>query len=417
MVSFRNNLEKMVFILLFLYSCCPPFCPPNPPQPSPELGLKIVDVSNPTPEIDETVIIRWDYDHPELLKIQAIRLISLLIDGNLFQEVQGCLPDGIRPEGIPDTYPCLPLNQRAVSFPFRGPVAVSIIGINEDNKVFEKVVKLKLAGMLFKVNDMSFGVPGYPRFGSPGAQRIQNYEFDKAFGVYEEFLSDQAEDGKVNHFAQYPYTQIFAAGSPFFGSSNSPLERNNFDFIRGSSFPTLDPGFLDSEEGNQFWANRTHADGLLYAGTLVINGTREEIKTPRGNIVVITPTSGGFETFYIQIDIRSTDDIPSRLLISDIHAGNPVQGLVLSTFRGHISSTGMPATTGEYLILMDNSGFPIGKCSGYVKNAVVGHNVTTTNEIYYLPAQGILNVEWANIPFYPDTDISGLYDDQFVQPQ
>jgi hypothetical protein len=271
--------------------------------------------------------------------------------------------------------------------------------------------------MSFKVNDMFLGFSGYPRFGSLCSQRIQNYEFDKAFGVYEEAQSDQTEDGKINHFTQYPYTQIFADGWSFFGSSNSPLERDNFKFIRGSSFPVLDPSFLNSIEGNPFLGNRTHSDAVLYAGTLVINGTREELKTAKGNIVVITPNFGSFESFFIQIDIRSTNDSPSRLFISDIHAGNPAQGLVLSTFRGHISSTGRPATTGEYLIQMDNSGFPIGKCTGYVKNAVVGFNVTTTNEIYYMPAQGVLNVEWSNIPFYPDTDISGLYDDQFIQPQ
>jgi hypothetical protein len=340
------------------------------------------------------------------MKDQIVQFHSLTLDGSVFSETQGCLPASLlQPNQQP--LPCMPVTNRAVEFDFRGPVMFNLIAVDENGKTYEQLVKLKIQGMSLKVG-ASLTNAGYPRFGSGSIDSLQNIEFERAFGIFEIPGANGSEDGRINETqTNQVLANLFPVGDPFLLSSNNPNESLGFGARRGGNFPFLDPGFLfNTPEGAQFQGNRTNSDALIYGGTFGVDGTIEVIKGDNGDVEVITPKFRNYEPFFVQIDLRSTDTQPQRVLISDVHIGNVSQGLVLSTFRGHISPLA-PPTVGVYELTVDTSQVPL-LSTGNVKGALCGFNVSTVNGNDFLPAQATVSVEWINIPIFPDNDISGL---------
>lgn len=425
--------------LLLFSGCCPPFCPTPPPSPPPPF-VRVSEVSNGTPQLGEAVTIRWEYGQDTdsgftpKLKNQIIQLHSLMLDGNVFTETQGCLPASLLPQGE-QPKDCLPLENRAVAFDFRGPVMFNLIAIDENDKIYEKIIKLKLPNMSFKASAQMTGwldgitqvtTLGLPRFGSNFISSFQEKEFERVFGIFENAPDPCAdEDGTIRELQSFPLNQLFPRGNPFFLSSNNTNESQNFGATRGGNFPFLDPSFIQSAEGRQFSCApgngtnrcRTNADALIFAGTFGVDGTIDRIKTNTGEVEIITPTLRQYEPFFIQIDIRSTNApqcgsiSPQTLVISDVHVGNSAQGLVLSTFRGHISSRNIP-TVGEYNFNfyspdVQQNGETYAS-TGIIKGALTGFNVHLLNNQDFVPTQATISAEWTNIPIFPDNDISGL---------
>ncbi len=379
--------------------------------PPPSLGLKITNISNATPALGETVTISWEYENPELLEAQGIRVVSLLIDGNLFTLQQGCLP----------TYEpgqeCLNSDARSTEINFTGPITVFIDSVDNNNQAVTKAVKLKLPNMSFKLSQLEFTNPGYPRF---TGNNLAEIEFDKAFGIYANVQQSSSEDGIIDGIASIGIPGFDATESdPFFGFSSRPNENISFGFRKGSKFPLLDPNFLNSLTSQQQAWSSNHADGIIYAGLLAINGEAKIIKTASGEATVYTINSPEpIEPFFVQIDIRSTDLAPSTLYISDLHAGNAGQGLVLSAYRGDFDPDVQLGSTGSYsLEINPTDTLDILASNGDIKGATVGFPIveTSAGENLLLVRAG-LSATWSNIPFYPDDDLSGLFLTQFQEP-
>jgi len=373
--------------------------------PDPELNVKIVDVSNGTPSINESVIVTWDIENPDLLKTQGIRLVSLLIDGNLSTFYQGCLSS--YPEAVQAN--CLPEDQRAASLNFRGPVTLIIDAEDENGRISSSAVKLQLAGMSFKTNQLEFTNPGYPRFTGQLAE-LSEYEFDKAFGIYANVNQSSEENGRIDDLQQYP---VFEQDQAFFGLSWQPEETLQFGFRKGSAFPMLDVSFLETLAlENRIW-NSNHADLIIHAGTIALNGQVEWLKTNGGDAKVYTMNeASNIEPLFIQIDVRSTDQNPTTLHISDIHVGNPAQGLVVSSYHGHLNPTSATNLTGEYDITFQEVGNAL-LSNGDIKGATTGFNVTTNNNQILSTVRTGVSVLWSNIPLYPDNDLSALLSTQY----
>ena len=371
----------------------------------PDVGLTITDVSNGTPEIGETVSISWNFDNPDLLKVQGIRLVSLLIDGNLSTQYQGCL--SFYPSIAQES--CLPLEQRAVSLNFNGPLTVIIDAEDENGRVSSSAIKLQLANMSFKTTQLDFTNPGYPRFTGRIAE-LSNYGFDKAFGIYANYSQSSDENGKIEDLLQYP---VFEPDQAFFGLSWRPDENIQFGYRSGSSFPMLDVSFLDTLNiGERIW-NSNHADMIIYAGTIALDGQVSSLKTSGGDAKIYTmDASSDIEPFFIQIDVRTTDQDPTTLHISDIHVGNPTQGLVLSSYHGHLNPTNATNLTGEGTINYAQAENVL-LSNGDIKGATVGFNVTTINNDILGIVRAGLSVQWSNIPLYPDDDLSALIFNQY----
>lgn len=378
----------------------------------PDLGLIIANVSNQTPTLGETVTISWDYDTPEILNVQGVRIVSLLMDGRLFTLQQGCLPS------YQEGQPCMDLSMRTIDIEFKGPIAVFVDAIDSSNRVTSKAVKLRIPGMSFKLSQLEFTNPGYPRFSGNIAGDI---EFDKAFGIYANVNQSSDEDGVIDGIANLNLPGFDSpTPSPFFGLSYRPEENNNFGFRKGSRFPLLDGNFKATlSENQQVWES-PYADGLIYAGLLAIDGDIEYAKdNAGGDVPVFVPApNSSLEPFFVQIDLRSTDQDPTRIYISDIHLGNTSQGLVLSSYFGDFDPDITLGATGEYVVSIvpsELSGALLS--SGDIKGATVGYPIveTVAGQNLLLVRAGI-SALWSNIPFYPNDDLSGLFVGQFQAP-
>lgn len=397
----------LLFCAILTISGCPLF-PPDEPYVQPPF-VEIKDVSTTEPQLGDTVVIRWDYApqndqrNPKLAR-QVVQMHSLLLEGSIFSETEGCLPANLLPPGQ-SPLPCMSLDRRELSFQFKGPVMFNLIAFDQGGKRYEKLIKFKVRGAEFKLKAANLTNAGYPRWGN-ALGSIQNVDFERAFGIVEVGDANGAEDGVIDQIRFDPVLQqVFADGSPFFLSSNDVNERNAFRARRGSSFPILDPSFLSRPEGLQFNGRRTHSDILIFAGTIAVDGTVEQVKTTNGMVEVITASDlRNYEPVFIQVMLRSTDTSPQTLLVSDVYFGNINQGLVLATYRNHLSDN---RTTGVYQL----SVVPVAdmfKSSGSIKGAILGANVTTLGNVFLVPAQADLTATWTNIPVYRDDNIDGL---------
>ncbi len=113
----------------------------------------------------------------------------------------------------------------------------------------------------------------------------------------------------------------------------------------------------------------------------------------------------------MQLDLRSADITPAQYLISDVHAGNVRQGLVMSTFLNHDSL--VPAGIASFSVSVDTSEATF-VSGGSLKDALVGFDIVTEGGVPFTPAQARVSAEWVAVPIYPDNDISGL-EETFVQ--
>ena len=377
--------------------------------PPPELGLRIVTVSDSTPEPGDSVTITWDYENPDLLEMQGVRIVSLLLNGNIATLQQGCLPN------YEPNQACMSQNQRAVQIDFRSPITVIVDSIDTDNRVTSKAVKLRIPGMSFRLTQLAPTNPGYPRF---TGDITDNIEFDKAFGIYARVNQSSEENGVIDHLANISIPG-FNQTDTFFGFSYGADESTRFNFRNGTSFPLLNINFINTlAPGQQIWQS-PYADGVIYAGMLGISGDAEAVRTNSGEDAIVHSLSADavIEPFFVQIDIRSTDQEQTTLFISDLHAGNSTQGLVLSSFLGDFDPGVELGNLGDHgieITASSNNTPDILLSNGVISRATVGFPVlrTNTGEQLLLVRAGI-SATWNNIPLFPDDDLSALFLRQF----
>lgn len=278
------------------------------------------------------------------------------------------------------------------------------------------MIKFRLPGMSFTADLQNLHSEHYPYFNGQSGN-FTSLVFDQAFGIYEVPDADGGEDGIIDDLGpDSEFAEVFPAvvesliEQPiypvFFARSTSPLEDESFGLQRGSNFPALPEEFFRTEEGATLEGEKTLADVVLFAGTISVRNCETEIlKTDRDEVEICTPSTNLFRPIFVQIDLRSVDITPAQYLLSDVHAGNLRQGLVMSTFSNHESP--VPQGVGSFDVSVDASE-PIYTTSGNLKDALTGAEVVTEDGTPYSPAQARVSADWMNIPIYPDNDIAGL---------
>ena len=396
-------LRKIYFLLLILFPIASLAACDNTGtfSPPPQLGLRITAISNPYPEPGEVVTISWDYDNPDLLEMQGFRAVSLLISGNLLQEQNGCLPTYQTGQA------CVSSDLRTVTIDFTGPITFFIDSLDTDGNLHIKAVKLRLAGMDFRLNQLEFTDPGYPNYtGSSGSTVI----FDNAFGIY----AYTAEDGVIDDLASknLPGFDVHPL-SQFFGLSHDAQIATHYDYRQGTNFPYIADEFYAQQGVERNWFQ---ADGLIFAGVIGINGQVELIKSANGldvEVFTVLPESP-VEPFIVQIDLRSEDEQngDSTIYFSDLHAGNPAQGLIYSAYFGDIDPLVQLGTMGTYGIQIwnpDAGNLGLLQSNGWIKDAAVGFEVVgkADGTTAINPRIG-LSVEWRNILLLPDDELDEM---------
>jgi len=385
-------------------------------------------VSNATPTIGETVTIRWQYRQDQFevtpndrLTGQVIQFASLTIEGEIFSDTRGCVPEkyALIDRDATDNE-CISLDQREVQFTFNGPVMFRVFGFAE-NGYFTRAFKLRLQDMSFVVDvDQLNSNSRFPYIF--GAFATSGMEFERAFGIYEVPDSRDTEDGVIDEAA--PGGDLSVAflttvetldgqtlKPPFFASSSKPEEAEHFGYVRGGNLPLLQQGFFDTEEG-QFFRDKTHANIVIIGGSVLLEGDEvERVKADSGGEVILFEGMD-LQPLLVQIDVRSANISPPQFFICDLHVITPDQGLVISTFAQH-NSLDHPGTLGtnEVTVSHHPDSDPILEtltASGVIKGALAGFDVKAENGEQHTPAQSRVNVNWMNIPVFPDKDISGL---------
>ena len=397
---------------------------PNNPQvgPFPPLDLRITSVSNATPNIGDTVEISWDYDSSERLSLQAVQLHSLDFDGRFATQTFGSLPQALLHAGErqPNSTP-LGLGQRAIQFPFISPVTFHLIAEDDDGRILQKFIKFTLPGMSFSLTvKAGGGLAGDPRLPGPtdGACVIA---FEKAFGIYEStrLTHDEIiENGLIDQLERETFKAIFSPDAPFFLSSLSANESEHFRSALGRAFPRLLSDFLGRRDGRQFAGLREFADAVIVAVTFAIEGSVESIATDSGKCDVITSSVvKDIEPIFVQIDTRSKPGDPTHPVICNLHAGNIPQGMVLATFHDNLRWQGTLNTGSSTTIAVDlHPGSAVRTTSGQITEAKIGLEIARTGDPRLFPMRTIIDLEWDNIPVFPDTDLSELFATQYQLP-
>ncbi len=390
-----------VFALLLLTAACNE---DGVQHPSPILDWKRVGVTPTAASAGDTVTVDWDYKNATKLKRQSFKLIRLSLAGLTTEEQ------------------ALPRAQRAISFPFDGPVTVVITATDTANRQIDAAFDVKLdSDNHFRMGGVTQTHPGFPRLGQRKVGDIIingvhhanvdptpfDIEFTHFFGIYEVPDANGAEDGHIDDIPA-ELLQALPPTREFFGRSFDVRENvvPPFRFRTGSGFPFLDAGFLLTGEGAQFVGVRTRCDAVAFAGKVAYDGfDKRDPKTGlrfRKNVV-------SFEPIFATIDLRSDD--AGVLHVADIDLGNANQGLVLSAFHGFVDQRFVGTTEVNYTgisFLGD-----VGELTGNIKASRIGFGVTTSSgEVLTtggIPGvfADIADIDW-RLPFHPDTDVSGI---------
>ncbi len=201
-----------VFALLLLTAACNE---DGVQHPSPILDWKRVGVTPTAASAGDTVTVDWDYKNATKLKRQSFKLIRLSLAGLTTEEQ------------------ALPRAQRAISFPFDGPVTVVITATDTANRQIDAAFDVKLdSDNHFRMGGVTQTHPGFPRLGQRKVGDIIingvhhanvdptpfDIEFTHFFGIYEVPDANGAEDGHIDDIPA-ELLQALPPTREFFGRS------------------------------------------------------------------------------------------------------------------------------------------------------------------------------------------------------
>jgi hypothetical protein len=394
-IARRLGIVLCLFLVALSLSACRESARGARGQASGLLSINSLSANLTTAHIGDNIVVRWNYANPGQLNNQSFRLLGLTINGISVQTQN------------------LPREQREISFPFSGPVTVVITAQDRGNRLTDAAFDINLASEYsFTMDGVRSSRLGYPRIGEPTGGGEIDLQFSQFFGVYEVADLDgngnaTIEDGVIDGLAQFG--RVLPPGESFFGHSFSVEERDQFGFRLGSGFPLLDPGYLLTADGSQFFGVRTTADIVVFAGKIAYDGRpardRKSGLRYRRNI-------GQFEPLFATIDIRTDNQgIPH---VADVDLGNTNQGLTVSVFRGGTLFRELGTTLVNYNV---NQLGAVGEISGSIKGSRLGFGVTRSNGTILTSMVGgvevpgvfvnVNGIDW-NVPFHPDTNLSGL---------
>lgn len=430
-----GNYSRILFLLAgMLFLILASSCNPDPEPPAP-FEITFDFVSDPSPALNSNYRIEWTYSDESRLADQYVELKSLTLEGQLASQFFGCPPVEFRPEGLPEPGDCLPENQladnmfgnsdRAFVGTFTGPVVFNLVAQDELSGGWtRKSFVLLLPDSFFRTGPVELSNAGYP-FLAAGASAVKGLEFMNYFGIYEN-IDGSPGDGVIDDLAQPPLS-AFATGGPFFfASSSRPEEALSFGYQRGSSFPQLDAGFLETPVGQGFVEQRTHANAVVFAGTIYLGQNFEAVtvKTDAGDVSLPVfeklpvgvqigdgPRKNTFidEVLFVQIDLRSSIPIATATpLVSNVRFGNIGQGLVMCTFGCEFTPV-TPSITNPQVVVNPLGPGQVGTTGGSIDQAGVAFQVTTANGDFLIPAAATLDaITWQGVPFYEDTEFAAL---------
>lgn len=391
----------------------------------PPLELRITSVSAATPNIGDTVEVRWEYDSPENLRLQAVQLHCLAFDGRFATQTFGRLPEALlhAGESQPDGAP-LEIDQRAIQFRFISPVTFHLIAEDNDGRILQKFIKLMLPDISFSLTvDSGSSLDGLPRLPVPatGARVIR---FEKCFGIYEHtHVSGHdpvIENGVVDQLEQDDFRALFSPDAPFFLTSRSASESEHFGSVRGRAMPGLLEDFLVSRGGRQFEGGPvTFADTVIVAMTFAIDGSVETLDANDGKTcdVITSSVIKDIEPVFVQVDFRSKPGDLMHPVICNLHVGNIPQGLVFASFWGTlVNQAAFNTGTPSGIAVEAQPGVPVRTVRGRTDGARIGWDVRKTGTSQVLVPRATFDVAWDGIPVYPDTDLSELFARQFQLP-
>lgn len=438
-ISFEIKILT-IFLTVFLFSAgnCNP-----PPPPPPPFEINIENISNPTPNLNDIYTIRWSYSLENRFEDHFVELQSLTFDGNLSRRFFGCPPPEFRPpELLGEPNDCTPEIQTAACpdnttvftnqcrffrDTFTGPVIFSITAKDAQTGSWKrKSVTLKIPNSHFRTGLIQQSNQGYPQI-SGFATEVKQLEFLKYFAIYNRNGRDNVSIEDLN---APPFSALFAAERPFFGTSTRVEEALGFGFTLGRNFPILDPGFIETAEGQRYFGQRTHAEAVVFAGTIHLEGQVETktIKTDTGEATItivtqlpvsVTPQGGNTTSFFpssalfIQIDLAdsmlNTPPALEPMTVSNVRFGNRGQGLVMPTFGGEITPVVPTITQGQITLLRAVNNNPVGITNGDIPSAGVAFQLTRINGELLLPASvQITDISWRNVPAFADDSLETL---------
>ncbi len=378
-------------------------------HPSHVLDFKRVAASPTVANVGDVIQVDWDYKAPSSLQTQTFELIRLSLQG-LVTHTQ-----------------TLPRAQRSITFDFDGPVTVVITATDHAGRQIDAAFDVQLDSTYhFTMKGVQQTHPGFPRLGQRkvgdvivGGHRgpiidaaAFDIDFTHFFGIYEVPQLDAngqptIEDGFIDDIPPALRT-LLPRGNGFFGYSFDvhAAATPPFKFRTGSSFPILDPGYLLTPDGAQFVGVRALCDAVAFAGKIAYDGVGVRDRKSR---LGYRKNVSSFEPIFATINLRSDDD--GNLHVADVDLGNANQGLVLSAFRGDVDTRTLGTPDAHYTGIAAYG--DVGELTGSVKGSRIGFGVTLANG--QVLADGaipgvfadISSIDW-DIPFHPDTNLSGL---------
>ncbi|HEY9839958.1 MAG TPA: hypothetical protein V6D23_05875 [Candidatus Obscuribacterales bacterium] len=353
----------------------------------------------------------WAYENEEKLKSQWMEITSLTIQGNMFRCVQGRPVDsqGNLEERF-ENNAVMPVDARASSFRFTGPVTVLIGAEDKQGHVTKAAVDVTLRDSFLRVTVEPTGNLAHPRgvfsFGKP-----ETLDFPVFFSSYDNTPRPEAPDGIIQTFKELGFPIDFA--TPFFArstTSHPPTQRDRpgYGFELGYTFPSLDARYTSSPDGmSQSFLFGSRADTVLLGGKLSYHGQASlpsKISTgaQTGSELVIEP-------IFFEIDFRSESD--GDLHVTDMHLGNASEGFVASAFAnttsGNLIVQPIPHTSYDVAAGDHQLGtFTATLSSASRPMALLAHNTDDSDATEVLI--NVNQVSWQNVPFYSDDNLKGL---------
>ncbi len=374
-------------------------CNPGNSSPPPAvLRIKDLTVSKSKAHVGDSITITWDVDDPADDKHTTITFLSPVLGGIDNQHTVSNDP-----------------STRSVCFKFEGPVTVEIAvddGMGHSDRVAFDVrlddgyfFEADVTGMRKYLGDSGFAwapETQYPNLHYPAGSNSKHLVFSNFAGIYDN-PPPAAENGVIDALV----SPLAPAGLPFRADSTSGKEPG-FGMEQGSSYPSLQPAFLETPIGQQFLGT-SRSDSVVFGGAVAYDGEVVDVKSGNEGAIAGYRGSTSYEAIFLELVYRT--DAAGHAFLADALLGNLNQGLVLSIMEptdisletgcfvgGQGSLDACPSQTATYG--SDASGQLV--VSGSL-DAQLGWSVQTADGDLFWPHVHVSKLTY-RMPFYEDND-------------
>ena len=370
-------------------------CPDNrgtfTPAPDPKLKFTNITLSQSRASAGEEIEITWDFENPDLLKLQTAQGISLTL------------------QGLSPTQPVpLDISDRSFKFQFTGPLTVILMAEDEDT-IDDDILTADSVAFDILLDENSFFELQYrpvnPSDQFPSLPSAESFKFPRLgaddfsthllrFSQFVGFFDrPSSANGVVDQLEPFLSKEL-----TFRALSRSVQENEDFDMEQGSGYQALSPSAPSLGASNAY----------VFGGAIAYDG--EDIPIKAEDDPDLTGRHGAvlsFEPIFMSVVLlvgfqNQTYDIV------DIQLGNLSQGFVATLTTGTLNNGGdlFRGIQGSVLIDSTSDGDSIGTISGSIKGAHVGFGVTTSSNAIFDSIIQIVSADWS-MPFLFDTNLNG----------